>query len=266
MSLTPGRFAGRALDLRATTSQRGLAGARSGVIGGTNRGPAGIPNIQYWFDAADTTTITESSGAVSQWNDISGNAFHATQATAVQQPTTGSTTQNGLNVINFTGGAAPGSAQRLLLTATAAVMPVSMFCVGLSTSLAGNNGLISTTSSGGIDTYISSSGAVGFNAAAVNTVGPSAAGAVVVNTAFVWVLTYWPDLGRWAHRVNGVETSGSSTVKFSGVGTTVFGFRVVFDNSPLKGWIGECGQFNRTLSLNECQQLEQHLNAKWAVY
>ena len=39
-----------------------------------------------WFDASDSATITTVSGAVSQWNDKSGNARHATQATASLRP------------------------------------------------------------------------------------------------------------------------------------------------------------------------------------
>lgn len=54
-----------------------------------------------WFDASDASTITESAGAVSQWDDKSGNALHATQGTGSSQPTTGVTTLNGLNVLDF---------------------------------------------------------------------------------------------------------------------------------------------------------------------
>jgi hypothetical protein len=56
-----------------------------------------------WLDAADTSTITESSGSVSQWNDKSGNGYNVTQGTGLNQPTTGSATINGLNVISFDG-------------------------------------------------------------------------------------------------------------------------------------------------------------------
>ena len=35
-----------------------------------------------WLDASDASTITHSSGSVSQWADKSGNAFHFTQTTA----------------------------------------------------------------------------------------------------------------------------------------------------------------------------------------
>jgi len=54
-----------------------------------------------WFDASDTSSITSSGGNVSQWNDKSGNARHATQATGANQPVTASATMNGLNVLQF---------------------------------------------------------------------------------------------------------------------------------------------------------------------
>ena len=54
-----------------------------------------------WFDAADSTTITASAGAVSQWRDKSGNLNHASQGTASRRPATGSATIGGLNAIAF---------------------------------------------------------------------------------------------------------------------------------------------------------------------
>jgi hypothetical protein len=57
-----------------------------------------------WLDASDTATITASLGSVSQWDDKSGNGRNVTQGTAAAQPTTGASTLNGLNVLNFDGG------------------------------------------------------------------------------------------------------------------------------------------------------------------
>jgi len=52
-----------------------------------------------WYDAAYTSTITdEGAGAVSAWNDRSGNANHLVQATPAQRPTiTGKTVAFGLD-------------------------------------------------------------------------------------------------------------------------------------------------------------------------
>jgi len=54
-----------------------------------------------WFDADDASTITESSGAVSQWNDKSNNGFNLSQATGSKQPNINTTTLNGKPVMRF---------------------------------------------------------------------------------------------------------------------------------------------------------------------
>ena len=56
-----------------------------------------------WLDAADVSTITESGGAVSQWNDKSGKARHASQGTASYRPTYSAAALNGLNAVSFDG-------------------------------------------------------------------------------------------------------------------------------------------------------------------
>jgi hypothetical protein len=52
-----------------------------------------------WLDAADAATVTTVSGAVSQWNDKSGNSRNATQSTASARPTYTSAGLNGLNTV-----------------------------------------------------------------------------------------------------------------------------------------------------------------------
>jgi len=54
-----------------------------------------------WLDAADASTVTTVSGAVSQWNDKSGNGRNATQSTAARRPLYGTILQNGLNTLEF---------------------------------------------------------------------------------------------------------------------------------------------------------------------
>jgi hypothetical protein len=44
-------------------------------------------DLLVWYDASDSASITHVAGAVSQWNDKSGNADHLTQGTAANQPT-----------------------------------------------------------------------------------------------------------------------------------------------------------------------------------
>ena len=56
-----------------------------------------------WLDAADASTVTTVSGAVSKWNDKSGNGRNASQATAGNRPTYTSAAQNNLNVLTLDG-------------------------------------------------------------------------------------------------------------------------------------------------------------------
>jgi hypothetical protein len=65
--------------------------------------PADIATVG-WYDASDTDTITDVAGAVSQWDDKSGNGNDVAQATGSAQPITGTRTQNGLNVLDFISG------------------------------------------------------------------------------------------------------------------------------------------------------------------
>jgi len=64
--------------------------------------PADI-DTALWLDAADASTITESGGVVSQWDDKSGNGRHVTQATAANQPTFAANAVNGKSAIDFDG-------------------------------------------------------------------------------------------------------------------------------------------------------------------
>lgn len=70
--------------------------------GNTIPGPAGIPDLYWWFDASDSSTITASGGKISQWVDKSSNGIVATQANGSLQPTYTTAGQNGLNVVSFT--------------------------------------------------------------------------------------------------------------------------------------------------------------------
>jgi hypothetical protein len=47
--------------------------------------PAQVDTVT-WFDAADVSTIVTAGGAVSQWDDKSGNGNHAVQSGGLQQP------------------------------------------------------------------------------------------------------------------------------------------------------------------------------------
>jgi hypothetical protein len=61
--------------------------------------PAAI-STKAWYDAADAATITETAGAVDQWDDKSGNNNHLTNVGS-GKPETGTHQINGLNALDF---------------------------------------------------------------------------------------------------------------------------------------------------------------------
>jgi len=64
--------------------------------------PRSIAGLAAWFDAADASSVTISTG-VSQWNDKSGNGRNATQGTGNNQPAYTIAGQNGKNILTFDG-------------------------------------------------------------------------------------------------------------------------------------------------------------------
>jgi len=56
-----------------------------------------------WLDAADTSTISLSGSAVTQWNDKGSLGYNVSQSTATNRPASGTTTLNSKNVIAFDG-------------------------------------------------------------------------------------------------------------------------------------------------------------------
>jgi hypothetical protein len=65
--------------------------------------PTDLANLEVWYDADDATTITESSGDVSQWDDKSGNDNHLEQTSGTKQPSYHTGTLNGRAVVRFDG-------------------------------------------------------------------------------------------------------------------------------------------------------------------
>jgi len=71
------------------------------LFGGPNLWNPSEITTEAWYDASALDTITESSGAVSQWDDLSGNGNHLAQGSVSLKPTTGTATIGGLNAIDF---------------------------------------------------------------------------------------------------------------------------------------------------------------------
>jgi type IV pilus assembly protein PilA len=79
------------------TSQPVCSGATAATT------PQALPNIVLWYDAADPTTLSTSSGNVSAWRDKSGRGNHLAPAGAVLGPTVATGAANGLDTLRFDG-------------------------------------------------------------------------------------------------------------------------------------------------------------------
>lgn len=209
-----------------------------------------------WFDASDISTITESSGAVSQWNDKSGNGRHATQATSSAQPTTGLASQNGRNLLRFDGNDALALGTSLSVPVTYTTFIVySNTNVG--TSAVGQSLLSSQTSSpqwmiqkGGAGQY--QDVAAGYN-----------------DTLLLDTSAKKLNVSRRATGPAG--TLRSNGVSYAASGTTSNTFNVYYigrryDGNYLKCDLCEILFFTTALIDTDVAKVESYLNTKWAVY
>lgn len=80
---------------------------RFGGGGGGGGFPLTLPGLKGWWDASDASTITLTSGKVSQWSDKSGAGRHASQATESLMPVVSAAAWNGLDILQFTAGRMP---------------------------------------------------------------------------------------------------------------------------------------------------------------
>jgi hypothetical protein len=244
-----------------------------------------------WLDAADTATITSSSGSVSQWDDKSGNGFNVVQATGLNQPTTGTRTLKGLNVIDF-----DGTNDRLTsafditqLTSAKAltVMVVASFDVtGSGRTLVTAGRATNTWDLGsGFSLNQDASGAVvTFIGLGAGTVNPFDFRSLLIETAntspniYAFSASASPaTYSTFVNGANGANSLNSGTMPVanflssgSGNHRVVVGARTSSNPTPignfLDGYVGEILLFDRVLTTSERSSLRDYLNAKWGVY
>ena len=95
-------------DHNVTVTASNLAGSDSKVVTITVNPTAPLlqsglyqpTGMSLWLDAADASTLSQSSNLVNKWDDKSGNNYHAT-APAGEEPTTGAAQINGENVLTW---------------------------------------------------------------------------------------------------------------------------------------------------------------------
>jgi hypothetical protein len=101
--------------------------------------PISIPGLYLWLDATDSSTITQTSGAVSAWNDKSGNGRNVIQTNTSYQPKSNTYTVNSLPVMDFTANTGSSAMYNTTLT-----FPTSytIYAVGFTTKTSGGTRLL----------------------------------------------------------------------------------------------------------------------------
>ena len=230
--------------------------------------PAGVafspaylsPVLALWLDASDTSTITSSSGNVTQWNDKSGLVNNFTQSNTTYSPVVASSALNGRSVMNLTSGK--------YMTNTTCPMGTNYtaFAVGY-TSVNGWGRLLNGSSvdayfflgtGNGVTQYATFVGnGAGWNDTAANLPTTSVASACIMEMTNDGTST---GLIPYVNATAQTAKNGS-TASFMGF---ILGCSNGF-NQPWGGYIAEVLIYKSVLSTTDRQTVEGYLASKWGL-
>ena len=239
--------------------------------------PLDIPDIAFWFDASDASSVTLNGGDVSQINDLSGNGRHAVQGTAGRQPAYTEAAINGLAAIVFTGanddnlqiGSALGICRNVAAFSFWGVVKPTSFAAAMSffqiLGGTGQNRFVCQAAATSGRLTISSRRLDADTTSAVT----SATTAFSAGTAaFVYVGVDY-DASSAVVQVNSTSAAvdpawagGGNTSDTDSSATPLLGRPTA---QQFTGSIGECGAHPRLLTADEIIELRTHCTAKWGT-
>jgi len=219
-----------------------------------------LPNQELRLDASDTSTITATTQNVTLWADKSGNGYDAT--TDFGTPRTGDSTENGLNIIDFT-------TDRLFLPSALYTIPNGDNTLFVVSKRASEDGSLDSTigaASGVTNEYFQTYSNVAGSQLFTNKSGGggSVTFAGATNT----------DLNIAAMRrdgtTQGISVDGGTEVTNTSAtsSATIDDFFIGTAGSgafPLNGSIAEIIIYDRNLSTGEITTINQYLANKWGV-
>jgi hypothetical protein len=226
--------------------------------------PRNISGLALWFDAADSNTITLSSGSLTQWNDKSGNGRNLTAVSGYANATVSSAFQNGLNVFNFSGNGLYRT------VANSAVYPQDVYIIVALKSLTNQSDVLSMgpTDADNFNSLIFSEDIQsrwknGSSFGIRNLFSP------INETSTGFLLIQWSIANiNYLLRRNGTLLVQSSSFAYSLPGGSIFqvGFRHTdITSANFSGYIGEIVVFNNQLGDAQRQQVEGYLAQKWGL-
>ena len=231
----------------------------------TQFSPKQIAGCSHWFDATDSSTITLSSGSLTQWNDKSGNGRNLTAVAGFANATVSSGYQNGLNVFNFSGNG-------LYRTALGNVSyPLEVYIIVALKSLTTHVDVL-----GMGDTSVDNFNSLTFSESAArrwhngSSFGNRQTISTSDETSLSFLLIQWSIAnGNYLLRRNGTQLiQASQTYSFSSPSTSAFqiGYRHTNTNAAnFSGYIGEIVVFNNQIGATDRQNVESYLTQKWGL-
>ncbi len=225
-----------------------------------------------WLDASVAATVlTDDAGAVSQWQDRSGNARHAAQATATARPGRSVAARNGRDLLTFDG------VDDLLDVSTTVLqgdtthsLSYVFVPVGPGSDVGGNGyrpevSLLSSGPDRGAFHYVRN-GATGASYPYLSAWGSYEAGGSTYATGNAELIQFRAETSTWQVRRNG-SLEGSGTVS-GGPQNDVVGLRLAAQQSPSRRSniaLGEVLLFTDALSAESLQRVEGYLAHKWGL-
>ena len=230
--------------------------------------PLSVSGCTLWLDGNDATTITYGAGtAVAQWNDKSGNNYHAVQNTAGNQPTYDSSIKG----LTFAAASANFMDTTSPFNRTNEVIFIVYRWTGTGSGTGGANpGLISCpiSTNNGRSILLSTGGARGvnvFNSTSVSITGQAAEPTGVPN--LVEFRNSINTSNTFAYLISGMGNTAAVTAAGITFSSTAATNRIGGGNNGyyLNGTIHEVVLFNRILTGTERQNIRDSLVNKWSV-
>lgn len=234
----------------------------SGISGNLIPTPP-VANPTTWIDASLASSVTLSSGKVTQINDLSGNGRNLVQATSLNQPTYSTNVKNGKNAMLFSGQQWVRQSSNWTPTD-----PITFYIVIMMSDSNTRIGTGWTNYRLDYSNYQTNNmlGA-GWQVEGGNIMQQSSASNFGNNTWYYLTIIRYPDTGNGSTYVN--NSFGSSgviggTPAAMGSGVLTLGTRS--DNAvPMSGYIGEALMYNGAHNGTQRNAVWSYLANKWNI-
>jgi hypothetical protein len=230
--------------------------------------PGSVGNLEAWYDASDTGTISSSSGLVTQWDDKSGNGRHLT-ASGGDRPDTGVATIGGLNVISMVAAEVLTWLSAETYLPDSATIYVVFRKTGADASIEAAPVLLNINNSGEpFDRYSSNVFGNSFIVATTGQTGFADIKAQTTACLFTWIVQK-NGVSSGTHKgtewKNGSQTNTANyTTTYNGAGHIRVGKRAD-GNTTFAGDIGEILIYNAAHDSTTRAAIEAALMAKWSI-